>query len=268
MTRNLVITPIGDRSVHRTWLAGPDEPNFDLFLIYYGDGADTAQADAKYYLRRKGFKWEHMHYVVEEHGQTLSQYDRIWCPDDDVACSTADVNLLFELFERYRLQLAQPAVARGEFFFRGLTQRRGNLLRYSPFVELMCPIFTREAFVKVQPTFVENRSGWGIDWVWTKYFTRHEMAIIDKVGVHHTGQLGKGAHYKNLARLGVDPFRELEETVARHGLNLRLHRRMMRGIVLMKSIRDPDDRRGWLQRLRDDLEWMLRKRTMMAPDKG
>ena len=256
-----MISPIGDRSVHRSWLAGPDKPNFDLFLLYYGDGADTAEADAKYYVRRKGFKWEHMHYVAEAHAATLSQYDRIWCPDDDVACDTAGVHLLFELFERYKLQVAQPAIAQGEFTFRGLTQRRGNVLRYSPFVEGMCPIFTREAFVKLKPTFLESRSGWGIDWLWTKYVAPHEMAIIDKVGVHHTGPLGKGDHYKKLASLGIDPFRELDETVARHGMNLHMHRRMLRGAVWMKSIKDPDDRRGWFQRLRDDIQWMLQKRT-------
>lgn len=262
MTRNLVISPIGDRSVYRTWIAGPDRPNFDLFLLYYGDGVDTAQADAKYYVRRKGFKWEHMSHVAEAHAATLSQYDRIWCPDDDVACDTAGVNTLFELFERYALQLAQPAQAQGQFTFRGLTQRRGNLLRYAPFVEIMCPIFTREAFVKVAPTFLESRSGWGIDWLWTTYFAPHEIAIIDKVGFHHTGPLGKGPLYDSLARLGIDPFRELDETVARHGLDLRLHRRMLHGTVRMKSIKDPDDRRGWLQKLRDEVHWwIIQKRT-------
>jgi hypothetical protein len=262
MARNLIISPIGDRSVHQTWIAGPEKSNFDLFLLYYGNGEDVAANDAKFYVRRKGFKWEHLHYVAEEHAEVIEQYDRIWCPDDDIACDTAGVNQLFELFEQYQLQLAQPAIAKGDFSFRGLTQQRGNILRYSPYVEVMCPIFTREAFLKVKPTFLENRSGWGLDWIWPKQFARHEMAIIDKVGIHHTGPLGKGEHYKNLAKLGIDPYRDFSETVARHGgINWNLHRGMLRGNLRLKRVKDPADCRGWIQRLRDHIQWMQQKRS-------
>jgi hypothetical protein len=261
-TKNLVICPIGDRSVHAMWTAGPAAPNYDLFLIYYGNGPDSAAADAKYYVRRKGFKWEHLHHVAEEYASTLQQYDRIWCPDDDIACTTADVNLLFELFECHKLQIAQPAIAKGDFSFRGLTQRRGSILRYSPYVEVMCPIFTREALFKLKHTFIENRSGWGIDWIWPRYFARHEMAIIDKVGIHHTGRLGQGENYKSLAKLGIDPYRDFNETVARHGgIDWKLHRGMLRGRLHMKCVRDPADQRGWLQRLRDHVQWMRQKRS-------
>ncbi|MCC7085756.1 MAG: hypothetical protein IT427_12205 [Pirellulales bacterium] len=262
MTCNLVISPIGDHSVHRTWIEGPDTPNFDLFLLYYGNGSDPVQPGAKFYVRRKGFKWEHVHYVAEEHFASLQHYDRIWCPDDDIACDTAGVNLLFELFEHYQLKLAQPAIAKGDFSFRGLTQRRGNILRYTPYVEVMCPIFTREAFFQVKPTFLENRSGWGLDWIWPKHFAKHEMAIIDKVGIHHTGPLGKGEHYQHLAALGIDPYRDFDETVARHGgIDWSLHRAMLRGNLRMKRVKDPTDGRSWLERLRDHIQWMQQKRS-------
>src|SRR5689334_466854 len=89
---NLIVCPIGDRSVHRTWLSGPGLPNFDLFLIYYGNGPDTSARDATYYCRRHGFKFEHLHFVVTEHAETLKKYDRIWCPDDDIACDTGGIN--------------------------------------------------------------------------------------------------------------------------------------------------------------------------------
>ena len=102
MTRNLVISPIGDNSKHRTWIDGPGKPNFDLFLLYFGDGPDTAAADAKYYLRNKGFKWEHIHLVAEKHRDTVRQYDYIWCPDDDIACDTAGVNELFEIVRKQK----------------------------------------------------------------------------------------------------------------------------------------------------------------------
>lgn len=262
--KNLVICPTGDRSVHRTWLSGPGKPNFDLFLVYYGDGPDTAAADAKYFARCKGFKWELMHFAAEKYGETLRQYDRIWCPDDDIACDTDAVNQLFEIFKNYKLQLAQPAIAEGDFAFKSLVQQRGNLLRYSPYVEVMCPIFTYEAFFRVKDSFIENRSGWGLDWLWPRRFGPREIAIIDKIGVHHTGKLGKGENYKFLAKLGIDPNRDFKETVNRHGgIDWSLHRRLIRGRIRMKRIKDPDDRRTLAQRLSDYLHWRrLRRATI------
>ncbi|HEY2881939.1 MAG TPA: hypothetical protein VGJ15_05885, partial [Pirellulales bacterium] len=254
MTTNLVICPIGDRTVHRTWLAGPAKPNFDLFLIYFGDGPDTFATDAKYYVCRKGFKWEHIHFVATEHRETLAKYEHIWCPDDDVACDTAGVNLLFDIFKQYNLQLAQPAISHGDFSYKGLAQRPGNILRYSPYVEVMCPLFTRAALEKVQDTFTETRSGWGIDWVWPHRFCSQEVAVIDRVGVNHTGKLGQGENYKNLARLGIDPHREFQETVARHGgFDRNIHRRLLRGRLKMRRIKDPADRRSMNRRLVDYL---------------
>ena len=89
--------------------------------------------------RRKGFKFELLHHVAQEHRSTLAKYDRIWCPDDDIACCTSDLNLLFDIVQRHGLQLAQPAVADGDVSYRYLLRKRGNILRYTPFVEVMCP---------------------------------------------------------------------------------------------------------------------------------
>ena len=206
MTRNLVISPIGDNSKHRTWIEGPGSPNFDMFLIYYGDGPDSAAGDAKYYLRNKGFKWEHIHLVADKHRDTLRQYDYIWCPDDDIACDTAGVNKLFEIVRKYNVQLAQPAISAGEFAFKGLIQQRGNILRYSPYVEVMCPIFTQAAFFKLQDTFLENRSAWGLDWIWPKAVCTHRN------GHHRQGRrpphrpAGKRGELQTASQIGNQPL--------------------------------------------------------------
>lgn len=253
MKRNLVISAVGDRSVHGSWIRSPAEASFDLFLVYYGDDPAWACDRARFRLRRKGFKYEHLHHLSERFASELREYERIWCPDDDVYLETTGVNRLFELFEAHRLQLAQPAIADGEYSYAALCQRREYVLRYSPYVEVMCPIFTREAFFRVRDTFLENRSGWGIDWVWPKRFARREIAILDAVGVRHTGRLGAGEHYRRLAELGIDPQADFEATVARHGgIDWSVHRRMVRGELRMRGIKRPDSR-GWLERLREAL---------------
>ncbi len=260
--KNLIICPIGDTSVHSTWIAGPSRPNFDLFLIYYGNGPDQAAGVAQHYLRRKGFKFELLHHIVHDHAATLSQYEQFWCPDDDIALETNEINSMFEIFARYRLQLAQPSVAKGDISYRGLLQRSGNILRYTPFVEVMCPLLTREALAKIQDTFLESRSAWGLDWIWSKRFSPLEMAVIDKVGVHHTRPLCSGEHYKSLARLGINPIRDFEKTAAHHGgIDLKLVERMRRGQVRMKRVPDLADRRSIFGRFSDHLQWRLRKRS-------
>ncbi len=163
MNRNLIISTVGDTSCHRTWLAGPETPNFDLFLIYYGDGPDAAAADAKYYLRRKGFKFELLHHIVT--GQHRARWPitiAFGVPTTTWLARTRDLNLMFEIFQRYRLRLAQPAVAQGDISYRSLLRKPGNILRYTPFVEVMCPIFTREAFLKLSGTFLESPSSLGL----------------------------------------------------------------------------------------------------------
>ena len=42
--RNLIISPIGDTSVHASWLSHPELRSFDLFLIYYGQADDFGRA--------------------------------------------------------------------------------------------------------------------------------------------------------------------------------------------------------------------------------
>lgn len=242
--RNLVISPVGAGSVHASWLDDAEARSFDVFLVDYSDGMDAARNDADHYLRRRGFKWELIDHVLREQGDLVRRYDRIWCPDCDIRSDTRSINRLFALFERYQLQLAQPAISAGEISFQFVRQRPDVVLRYSPFVEVMCPLFTREALFRVQPTLLESRSGWGLDWLWSRIFQAGEMAVIDAVGVEHTGRLSRGENYQNLAKLGVEPGQEFERIVARHGgFNRRLHRRLVRGRIRLPAVWQPG-RRG------------------------
>jgi hypothetical protein len=235
--RNLVISPIGDDSVHASWLANRPSRTFDVFLIYYGQQGDLGRADADHYLVRAGFKWELLDHAARHHRDILDAYDRIWCPDCDIRADTATVNRLFELFAAYDLQLAQPAIAAGEVSYQFLRKRPGVVLRYSPFVECMCPLFTRQALFKVLPTFLESRSGWGIDWIWPRFFGQREMAVLDTVGVEHTGRLFRGDNYQKLARLGIDPGDEFDRVMARHGgFDRRLRKKLLRGRIKLPAV--------------------------------
>jgi hypothetical protein len=248
--RNLVISTIGDGSMHGSWLADRPARSFDVFLVHYGKHADFGRRDADYYLSRRGFKWELLDYVAREHRDVLERYDRIWCPDCDIRCTTADVNRLFQLAVAYNLQLAQPAIAAGDATYQFLRKRPQLVLRYTPFVEVMCPLFTREAFFKVQPTFLESRSGWGLDILWPRNFEPRAMAVIDAVGVEHTGPLFRGENYKNLDKLGVNPGEEFKQIIARHGgFDRRLHRKLVRGRIKLPAVWEGNRQTSFTERL-------------------
>lgn len=246
---NLVLVPAGDRSYHRNWLAGPDAPQFDLGVIYYGNAPGRYGEDGAYYFPRKGFKLELIASVLDEGPELLEQYDRIWLPDDDLRISTGEINLLFELFASHELKIAQPALGRGEVSYCNLRRRPGMLLRYTPFVEVMCPLFSSRALQEVRHTLRANRSGWGIDWLWTTHFHDGEMAIIDKVCVDHMRPLGTGEHYRFLASLGIHPGEDLRAILDAHGIDRRLWKRMSRKYVPMRGIPDSEVRVKPLERV-------------------
>jgi hypothetical protein len=254
--RHLIISPIGDASVHRSWLSDPEARTFDLMLIYYGANGEFGRDDADIYLRRQGFKYELLAHVLAEMPEVLSRYQHIWCPDNDIAADTQSVNRLFALFEHYRLQLAQPAVAAGDVSYKALRQKPGVILRYTPYVEVMCPLFSHAGLLRVAPTFSENRSGWGLDWIWPRWFAPHERAIIDAVGVAHTGELFCGEHYRKLAQLGIHPQQDFQRMLRKYGgFDRRTHKRFLRGTVRLPAIRDPQAPRNFLRRAADRLGW-------------
>lgn len=183
--RNLVLAAVGDASLHRRWLRG--RPAFDLFLVYYGSGADRWADDATHYLRRRGQKWHLVAHALEEKADVIRGYDAVWCPDDDISATAATINGLFHVVHQYGLRLAQPAIALGRNVSHPLcAEKPGTLLRYTRFVEIQAPLFSREALALLAPTFLRSESGWGLDLVWPQLLGYDGVAIVDAFPVWHT----------------------------------------------------------------------------------
>jgi len=252
--RNLIIGTIGNSSVHGSWSIQPAARTYDLLLINYGNQPGFGAADATHYLERKGMKWELLSYALETLPDVIARYTNVWCPDDDIRASPSEIDRLFALFEEYRLQMAQPAIAAGEVSYQVFRQRREVILRYAPLVELMCPLFTQSALRRVSATFGESLSGWGLDVIWPRLFAASEVAIIDAVGVEHTRPVGKGVMYQTLAKQNIDPRQEFAAVVARHGgFDARFHQRLIRGTIKLPAIRHPAARVHWLTRALEGL---------------
>ncbi|MEX2171186.1 MAG: DUF707 domain-containing protein [Pirellulales bacterium] len=216
--RNLIIAAIGDDSQHLSWITGSEARSFDLALVYYGDRPNAFRGEADYYFAQPGFKFPLLADALEHLGDRLDQYDYIWAPDDDLAASTEHLNRLFKIASNFQLPISQPAIAAGDVSYQVLRQQPQILLRYTGFVEVMCPLFSRDALRLVRPTFRESLSGWGLDWAWTCLVDKRRMAVIDAVGVNHTRSLGAGEAYRRFAERGITPADECRKLMHKYGL--------------------------------------------------
>ncbi|MEN9419408.1 MAG: hypothetical protein RI988_3028 [Pseudomonadota bacterium] len=216
--RNLVVLRAGDRSLHAQWIAGAPR-DFDLFISYYGPDADRYRADTPLWEARKGPKWPCIGELLDAHPELVVRYDVFWFPDDDLAVDTATINRMFALFRGFGLALAQPALTPQSYHAHPmLLQRPGHVLRHTGFVEVMAPIFDRDALRACQASFARSRSGWGLDWVWPRlvgHERRHLIALLDATPVWHTRPLG-GELYRNHPEM--DPHRDVERLILEYDL--------------------------------------------------
>ncbi len=236
--KNLVLGFVGDESVHPSWIASPDQKEFDLALVYYGDQLGRYKEDADFYFAKKGFKyWQLKEMAQQELANLLPKYDRVWLPDDDIAGDTQSINRLFYLCEKHRLKIAQPAIQNGELSFESLRCDSRFEIRYSPYVEVMCPVLRHDALFEALPTFQESISSWGLDWIWSHRCNKRDIAIIDAVAMDHTRAIGTGALYKQLAKKGITPNEELRSVRHRYRIRNSRERKLLRnGKLRMQGI--------------------------------
>ena len=197
--RNLVIVRAGDNSVHPGWLADADR-NFDIFVSYFGNEQDRYKDSADYHENRKGMKWPVLGELLQARPELVERYAQFWFPDDDIVTDAATISRMFDFASAYRLALAQPALTRESYFsWPLLLQDVRYQLRFTRFVEVMVPVFDREALRTCLPSFTENNSGWGLDWLWPQLLADRgpeAIAIIDAVAVFHSRPVGGGELYK------------------------------------------------------------------------
>ena len=205
--------------------------HYDVALIYYGQRPNDVTSRGEYFTHQRGSKFSLIADFLDCHPEVVDRYEYFWMPDDDIASCPVDIIRLVQLMHEYQLLIAQPAIGLGDVSFQALRQHTGWRLRYTGFVEVMCPIIARETLPLIKHTFRESVSGWGIDWAWTKLVDHRTIAVVDEVAVRHMRPLRSGEAYRSLAAIGIDPRDELHAIRRKYRLNSlgeRLHRRRIK----------------------------------------
>jgi hypothetical protein len=172
-------------------------------------------------------KWPRLYELWAERRDLFSDYDAVWFPDDDISSDCASVCRMFDLLHEHELWLAQPALGPGSHVSHAITRRYARFaLRYTSFVEVMCPVFSRATLERLAYTFGQSVSGWGLDYLWPHLlgYPRDRVAVLDAAPVVHTRPQGTGSNYVRCADLGVSPKVEALWIMKRHGIPRPDHR--------------------------------------------
>lgn len=199
--KNCLISAVGKNSLHKLWKKGIC--NYDIHLIVYDESLDNFRADADFICHIKGYKLKAIYKYLEWHPYFLDAYDYFFFPDDDIKMDVTTINSLFDTMHHYRLKIAQPSLTMSYPTWPHLLKDKYCKLRYTNFVEMMVPLFSKEALRAVLFTFNENETGWGTEVHWPLLIkaTHQDIAVIHETSVVHTRpiQSGQKIHFQELA---------------------------------------------------------------------
>jgi len=212
--KNLIISAVGDESLHTEWIAG--DPQFDLALIYYGNNETIAAAyekEAKWLVKLKGMKYHLIDQFLQLYPAIIDNYDYVWLPDNDVSISTDAINQLFRIAKEEALELCQPAMT--GYLSHPITKPAPRLLlRYTNFIEVLAPLMSTKSLAILKESFTLNYSGWGFDYLWPYLLgnPRKSIAIVDAITMNHTKPVGN-----DYSRFPTHPKKELKALLKQYG---------------------------------------------------
>lgn len=184
--KNAVFVPVGKDSLHRQLLKG--DADFDLHLLIYDGSYNKFCNDSDFVACDAGYKMDMTYRYLHRHPELLEKYEYFFLLDDDIVISTEDVNRLFSMMREYQLKIAQPSLVMSYYTYKHTAFHPFYILRYTNFVEMMMPCFSRDALKAVLPTFEQKIRWCGIEMHWPVLIgsNHNDIAIVDAVSAKHT----------------------------------------------------------------------------------
>ena len=197
----LVVIRCGDASLHPEYVN--QYADFDVVLSYFGNDLPYDLTHIQYAHYCKGSKWEGLNAFFQANPSIWQAYDYIWLPDDDLSSDVANINQFLQIAAQERFDLAQPGLTHNSYWSFLITRQvKGLRYRVSNFVEVMAPLFSRSAFAVCVDTFAENKSGFGLDFLWRTLLKGRKIGIIDQTPVFHTRPVGSAGNGMGAQKAG------------------------------------------------------------------
>jgi hypothetical protein len=173
----------------------------------------------------RGGKFANLNRVAERAGPLAA--DWVLIVDDDVAVGRHFLDRLLIVAERFRLNLAQPALSRASYGWWNVNRRRPALVRETRFVEIGPAVLMHRDAYRALPPFPEEGMGWGLCLHWAALAEREgwRLGVIDAVPVRHESRRVASAVDVKAARAAAErlladrehiTYVEAEQVLARH----------------------------------------------------
>jgi len=192
---NAVIVRAGAKSLHPNWLT-PEAPEFDLYVLAYEPPPASPDTTAIHEFSIPGRKIAGYNQFFLENPEILDRYSQIALIDNDILCTSKEINAAFRAGTEHGFWLWQPTLTLDSYFSFAILLRNPLLkLRYVTFIEMMCPFFSSE-HLKLSLKLFGLGYETGIDRIWCRIRENSDRkyAVLDEVTVKHTLPIGGRAH--------------------------------------------------------------------------
>jgi hypothetical protein len=153
--------------------------------------------------------------------------DWVLIVDDDIGVDRHFLDRLLVVAERFRLNLAQPALSRASYGWWNVNRRRPALLRETRFVEIGPALLMHRGVFRELSPFPEDGMGWGLCLHWGALAEDRgwRLGVIDAVPVRHESRPTASAVDVAGARAAAErllasrehlTYSEAESQLARH----------------------------------------------------
>ncbi len=190
--RFLAIVRAGKNSLHQSFADDLPSRNYDLFVFSYHEDVPKPPRSTDHYLLHPGEKIASYAWLFQNRPDLFETYDIIALLDDDLATDVDTLSACFDIGWSYDLNLWQPSLTPDSYFsYAAFLQNPDFKLRYTNFVEMMCPFMTSNTLRQATP-FLAMGYPTGPDLIWSRLHQQNEYksAIIDAISVKHTRDVG------------------------------------------------------------------------------
>ena len=188
-----------------------DDRTYDIALNDYS-GSTAWCTGAEHLSNVKSHKWP----AIVSMQELFMGYKAVCFLDDDVEINTEQMNRLFYYGRIFGWNLWQAALTLDSIgTHRHLFKQVRSWYRPAKWVEIMAPIFSREALETCASSFSLSESGYGLDLLWPKLLNNRGLIVVDTITMKHRHPI-TSTNWK--LSNGKSPAQELSEIVDKYDL--------------------------------------------------